>query len=100
MKTTPFSYKQKIFNTCSCYLSPTMDYKNRCRTCLGSDKEMRHIHSQIRIAGNDVHLTDILQNFYNFKVTSSCSYICLVLLFSIETASLAAYLKILIGSES
>lgn len=45
-----------------------MDYKNRCRTCLGSEKEMRHIHTCVRIAGEEVHLSDILQNFYNYKV--------------------------------
>lgn len=47
-----------------------MDYKSRCRTCLGQEKEMRHIHSTVRISGSDIHLSDILQNFYNYKMAS------------------------------
>lgn len=47
-----------------------MDYKTRCRTCLGCERDMRNIHSAVRIAGEDVHLTEILQKFYNFKVNS------------------------------
>lgn len=45
-----------------------MNYKDRCRTCLGKSKEMRHIHATILIAGNDVRLSDILQNFYDYQV--------------------------------
>ncbi|CAH2232653.1 jg5280 [Pararge aegeria aegeria] len=46
-----------------------MNYKDRCRTCLGREKEMRHVHTTITIAGDDVRLSDILQNFYNYTVT-------------------------------
>lgn len=45
-----------------------MNYKDRCRTCLGSEKEMRHVHSVLSIAGDDVRVSDVLQNFYNFTV--------------------------------
>lgn len=45
-----------------------MNYKDRCRTCLGSEKEMRHVHSVLSIAGDDVRLSDVLQNFYNYTV--------------------------------
>ncbi|XP_068632789.1 zinc finger protein 625-like [Battus philenor] len=45
-----------------------MDYKDRCRTCLGKDKEMRHIHTKILISGNNVCLSDILSSFYNYKI--------------------------------
>lgn len=52
-----------------------MDYKKCCRTCLGSEKEMRHIHASIKIAGDEVRLSDILENFYNFKVCAVFSSI-------------------------
>ncbi|KPI92947.1 Zinc finger protein 26 [Papilio xuthus] len=44
---------------------------NRCRTCLGSDKEMRHVHTKISISGESVSLSDILLNFYSYKLTES-----------------------------
>lgn len=50
-----------------------MNYKDRCRTCLGSEKEMRHVHSVITIAGDDVRVSDVLQNFYNFTITADDS---------------------------
>ncbi|XP_047506933.1 gastrula zinc finger protein XlCGF17.1-like isoform X2 [Pieris napi] len=49
-----------------------------CRTCLGEGKEMKHIHTIIYIAGNDVRLSDILLNFYNYKVEKMLpEYICI-----------------------
>ena len=45
-----------------------MSYKDRCRTCLSSGKEMRHVQSVISIAGDSVRLSDILQKFYNYTV--------------------------------
>ncbi|KAM3963672.1 zinc finger and BTB domain-containing protein 41 [Aphomia sociella] len=58
-----------------------MNYKNCCRTCLGTSREMRHIHTSISIAGDDVRLSDILQTFYNYKVSSEENfypeYICI-----------------------
>lgn len=45
-----------------------MNYKNSCRTCLGSKKEMRNINSTIIIGGDEVKILDILLNFYNYKV--------------------------------
>lgn len=39
-----------------------------CRTCLGEGKEMKYIHTVISITGVDVRLSDILLNFYNYKV--------------------------------
>ncbi|XP_023955166.2 zinc finger protein 26 [Bicyclus anynana] len=45
-----------------------MSYKDRCRTCLGHEKEMRHVHTTISIAGESVRLSDILLNFYNYTV--------------------------------
>lgn len=50
-----------------------MNYKNRCRTCLGSDKEMRHVHAMVSIGGDEVRLSDILQTFYDYTVTLSSS---------------------------
>ncbi|XP_072939284.1 uncharacterized protein [Epargyreus clarus] len=46
-----------------------MNYKERCRTCLGKGKEMRHIHTVISIAGEGVRLSDILDNFYHYKIS-------------------------------
>ncbi|KAL4710613.1 hypothetical protein ACJJTC_003249 [Scirpophaga incertulas] len=46
-------------------------YKDKCRTCLGFDNNMRHIDTLINITGEDVRLSDILQNFYNYKVSLS-----------------------------
>lgn len=45
-----------------------MKYKNCCRTCLDGSKDLRHINSVITIAGSEIHLTDILKNFYNYEV--------------------------------
>ncbi|CAH0714687.1 unnamed protein product, partial [Brenthis ino] len=45
-----------------------MSYKDRCRTCLSSGKEMRHVHSVISIAGDDVRLSDVLRNIYNYTI--------------------------------
>ncbi|CAG4999594.1 unnamed protein product [Parnassius apollo] len=45
-----------------------MNYKDCCRTCLGGDKEMRHMHTKISVAGDKVRLSDILVNFYNYKI--------------------------------
>ncbi|KAG6454623.1 zinc finger protein 39 [Manduca sexta] len=46
-----------------------MSYKNNCRTCLNSEKEMRNINSTILIGGEDIKLSDILQIFYNYQFT-------------------------------
>ncbi|XP_041988070.1 zinc finger protein 486-like [Aricia agestis] len=46
-----------------------MSYKDRCRACLGSGKEMRHIHSVVTISGDEVRLSDILQSFYDCTVS-------------------------------
>ncbi|XP_069356167.1 zinc finger protein 684-like isoform X3 [Maniola hyperantus] len=46
-----------------------MNHKDRCRTCLSSEKEMRHVHTTITIAGDNVRLSDILHNFYNYSIT-------------------------------
>ncbi|CAK1540746.1 unnamed protein product [Leptosia nina] len=51
-----------------------------CRTCLGEGKEMKHIHSVISIAGDDVRLSDILLHFYNYKVSDDTmlpEYVCI-----------------------
>ncbi|OWR53475.1 PR domain zinc finger protein 5-like [Danaus plexippus] len=48
-----------------------MNYKDRCRTCLGSGKEMRHVHNIVSITGENVRLSDILENFYNYKIPSN-----------------------------
>lgn len=61
-----------------------MNYKDRCRTCLGSEKEMRHVHSVLSIAGDDVRVSDVLQNFYNFTVIiNKNNYFFIVELFKV-----------------
>ncbi|KAG7305898.1 hypothetical protein JYU34_008449 [Plutella xylostella] len=45
-----------------------MSYKNCCLTCLSTSKETRNIHTAISISGDDIRLSDILLNFYNFKI--------------------------------
>ncbi|XP_063364866.1 zinc finger protein 254-like [Cydia amplana] len=51
-----------------------MSYKDNCRTCLASGKEMRYIHTTITIGGEDVRMSDILANFYNYKVSTDEEY--------------------------
>ncbi|XP_053612480.1 zinc finger protein 699-like [Plodia interpunctella] len=45
-----------------------MDYKDRCRTCMAANKEMRHVNAIISIAGDEVSLADILETFYQYKI--------------------------------
>ncbi|CAG9785817.1 unnamed protein product [Diatraea saccharalis] len=45
-----------------------MNLANKCRTCLGNDEDMRDIHSCVAIAGENICLSDILENFYDYKV--------------------------------
>ncbi|RVE54719.1 hypothetical protein evm_000486 [Chilo suppressalis] len=51
-----------------------MNLVDKCRTCLGSDNHMRHIHSCIKIAGEDIRFSEILENFYDYKVSLDESY--------------------------
>ncbi|KAI8422787.1 hypothetical protein MSG28_006532 [Choristoneura fumiferana] len=51
-----------------------MNFKDSCRTCLTSGKEMRYIHTVISISGENVRVSDILENFYKFKITSEEKY--------------------------
>ncbi|XP_028030871.1 zinc finger protein 62-like isoform X1 [Bombyx mandarina] len=46
-----------------------MNYKDKCRTCLGSSTDMRSISSSISIGGRDVQFAEILLNFYSYQVT-------------------------------
>ncbi|XP_013187152.2 zinc finger protein 39 [Amyelois transitella] len=46
-----------------------MDFKDRCRTCLATNKDMRPIRTAITIAGDEVSLVDILDTFYQYKIS-------------------------------
>ncbi|CAH0702227.1 unnamed protein product [Spodoptera exigua] len=77
-----------------------MDYKNRCRTCLGSEKEMRHIHTCVRIAGEEVHLSDILQNFYNYKVAPDPMFPENICINCVHQLTITYSFKVLIDSST
>ncbi|CAG4949393.1 unnamed protein product [Colias eurytheme] len=77
-----------------------MDYNNCCRTCLSNGKEMKHIHTVISIAGEDVRLTDILQNFYNYRISEEDNFPENICINCVYQLTITYSFKILIESSA
>ncbi|CAK1600652.1 unnamed protein product [Parnassius mnemosyne] len=77
-----------------------MNYKDCCRTCLGGHKEMRHMHTKISIAGDSVRLSDILFNFYNYKITEDPLLPVNICITCVHQLTITYSFKILIESSA